>query len=78
MEKAIEDLITSYHELNTESVDELTEAPSPLEFMRYVAKNTPFVIRGGTSHLPAMSWNVKRLKERMEGATVEVAVTPYG
>jgi jumonji domain-containing protein 7 len=75
---AIEALLTSYHELNTSSVDELTEVPSPLAFMRYVAKNIPFVVRRGASHWPAMLWNIKYLKEVMENTTIEVAITPSG
>ena len=31
---AIEELLTSYHELNHDFVDELTDLPTPLEFMR--------------------------------------------
>jgi len=75
---AIEALLTSYHELNISSVDELTEVPSPLEFMRYVARNIPFVVRRGVSHWPAMLWNIKSLKEVMEDTTIEVAITPSG
>jgi len=75
---AIEALLASYHELNTSSVEELSEVPSPLEFMRYVAKNIPFVVRRGVSHWPAMFWNIKYLKEVMENTTIEVAITPSG
>lgn len=75
---AIEALLSSYHELNTSSVDELTEVPSPLAFMRYVAKNVPFVVRRGVSHWPAMLWNMKYLKEVMGDTTIEVAITPSG
>lgn len=75
---AIEALLTSYHELNTSSVDELTEAPSPLAFMRYVAKNIPFVVRQGVSHWPAMLWNMEYLKEVMGDTAIEVAITPSG
>lgn len=75
---SIEELISSYHELNPAFVEELTEAPSPLEFMRYVSRNTPFVVRGGVSHWPAMSWTMKHLEELMGDASVEVAITPSG
>ena len=64
--QSIEELLTSYHELNPDFVDELTNAPSPLEFMRYVATNRPFIVRGGVSHWPACSkWDVNYLKRTM-------------
>ncbi|KAK7910853.1 hypothetical protein PG985_013334 [Apiospora marii] len=47
----IAELITTYNELNSSVVEELAEEPSPLEFMRYVARNTPFVVRGRGSRL---------------------------
>ena len=73
------DLITSYHELNSGSVDELREEPSPLEFMRYVAKNLPFVIRkGASSWAAAKEWNAKYLVDVMGEHLVNVAITPHG
>ena len=76
---AIEDLITSYHELNAGFVEELDAEPSPLEFMRYVAKNRPFVVRGGASSWPAMQkWDCSYLRSVMDGRLVNVAVTPHG
>ena len=32
--RAIEELLNSYHELNAKSVNEMTDLPTPLEFMR--------------------------------------------
>lgn len=78
MEDAIETLLVSYHELNSSSIDELTEAPSPLEFMRYAARNIPFVVRGGISQWPAFSWDLEYLEKAMETTLVEVAITPSG
>lgn len=78
MEAAVKSLLVSYHELNPATVDEFTEAPSPLEFMRYVALNRPFIVRGGISDWPAMSWNVERLVAAMGSSKVEVACTPSG
>lgn len=78
MESAIETLLVSYHELNPSSIDELTEAPSPLEFMRYAARNIPFVVRGGISQWPAFSWDLKYLEKAMDTTLVEVAITPTG
>lgn len=77
---AIEELILSYQELNPPHVDELDEEPSPLEFMRYVAQNKPFVIRKGASEWKAcQEWtDPKYLSEIMRGQKVKVAMTPFG
>jgi jumonji domain-containing protein 7 len=73
------DLITTYHELNATVVDEFHEEPSALEFMRYVAKNRPFVVRGGAKSWDACEkWNATYLADVMKNAEVQVAVTPYG
>ena len=73
------DLVTTYHELNVTRVDELREEPSALEFMRYVAKNRPFVVRGGAKSWRAcQNWNAEYLAKVMKDAEVQVAVTPYG
>ncbi|KAF5673217.1 phospholipase [Fusarium circinatum] len=78
-DKAIENLISTFNELNSNSIDELRDEPSPLEFMRYVARNTPFVIRGGASSWKAcQDWNSAYLLSVMKGQSVNVAVTPYG
>lgn len=72
-------LLTNYNELNSSSVDELIELPSPLEFMRYVARNRPFVIRDGAADWKATkTWNVSSLKSLLKGQNVNVAVTPKG
>ncbi|EXM35710.1 hypothetical protein FOTG_00132 [Fusarium oxysporum f. sp. vasinfectum 25433] len=78
-DEAIENLISTFNELNSNSIDELHNEPSPLEFMRYVARNTPFVIRGGASSWKAcQDWNSAYLLSVMKGQNVNVAVTPYG
>ncbi|PNP76376.1 hypothetical protein FNYG_10259 [Fusarium nygamai] len=78
-DEAIENLISTFNELNSNSIDELHDEPSPLEFMRYVARNTPFVIRGGASSWKAcQNWNSAYLLSVMKGQNVNVAVTPYG
>lgn len=75
----IADLITSFNELNPGTVEELDEEPSPLEFMRYVARNTPFVVRGGAADWPAIRrWSAGYLREQLAGHRVNVAVTPFG
>lgn len=76
---AIEGFISSFYELNNSVVEELDAEPSPLEFMRYVARNTPFVVRGGASGWKAtQQWNSDYLKLALKGQTVNVAVTPSG
>ena len=75
---ALQELITAYHELNSSHIDELSAEPSALEFMRYVAKNRPFVVRSGASHWPAMQrWTFDYLSTSLTSA-VNVAITPYG
>ena len=73
------ELITTYNELNASVIAELDEEPSPLEFMRFVATNTPFVVRRGAGHWPAaQTWNANHLLDALRGHAVNVAVTPYG
>lgn len=75
----ISELLTTYTELNANRVDELDELPSALDFMRYVARNRPFVVRGGASDWKAAKeWDVPTLKGLLEGESVNVAVTPHG
>lgn len=75
----IADLITTYHELNAPIIDELHEEPSALEFMRYVAKNRPFVVRKGAQTWKACeTWDAAYLADVMQDENVQVAVTPYG
>lgn len=75
----IAELITSYTELNSSIIEELEEEPSPLEFMRFVAKNIPFVIRGGAKDWTATkTWSAGYLRDFLRGHHVNVAVTPYG
>ncbi|OAA52073.1 Transcription factor jumonji/aspartyl beta-hydroxylase [Metarhizium rileyi] len=79
IESALKDLISTYNELNSSTIDELDSEPSPLEFMRYVSRNTPFVIRGASSSWKATrEWNAAYLRTALTGQTVNVAVTPHG
>jgi jumonji domain-containing protein 7 len=79
VEDAISALIENYGEFNNQSVDELEEEPSPLEFMRYVAINRPFVVRGGCSRwLATKKWTAGYLEERMDSTQINVAITPHG
>lgn len=76
----IAELITTYNELNSCTVvEELDEEPSPLEFMRYVSRNTPFVVRGGAAQWTATkTWNASYLETTLRDHTINVAVTPFG
>ena len=76
---AIIELLNTYHELNGSYVDELQEPPSPLLFMQYMAKNRPFVLRGGANSWPAVSlWSPEYLRSKMRNNSVKVAITPFG
>ncbi|KAI1377239.1 putative pla2g4b [Hypoxylon crocopeplum] len=78
-EDPIAELITSFNELNPGAVDELDEEPSPLEFMRYVARNMPFVVRGAAVNWSATRcWTGAYLRDTLAGHRVNVAVTPFG
>ena len=73
------ELITAYFELNSTVVEELDEEPSPLEFMRYVARNTPFVVRRAAAGWKASTtWSADYLRDFLRHETVNVAVTPKG
>lgn len=75
----IAELITAYNELNSSFVEELDDEPSPLEFMRYVARNTPFVVRKGATHWTATkTWTAVYLESFLRDQHVNVAVTPKG
>ncbi|KAK3956486.1 cupin-like domain-containing protein [Pseudoneurospora amorphoporcata] len=75
----IADLIVTYNELNSSFIEELHEEPSALEFMRFVARNTPFVVRGGAANWKAtQTWTAEHLSNFLGDETVNVAVTPFG
>ncbi|KAI0459838.1 phospholipase A2 [Xylaria acuta] len=78
-EDSIVELLTTYNELNSSHIEELDEEPSPLEFMRYVARNTPFVVRRGARDWAATrAWDAAYLRSTLAGNKVNVAVTPFG
>ncbi|RDW88625.1 hypothetical protein BP6252_00657 [Coleophoma cylindrospora] len=75
----IAELLISYDELNSPHIDVFDEVPSALEFLRYVARNRPFVVRGGASDWKATrTWNVSTLKRLLKDEKVNVALTPKG
>jgi jumonji domain-containing protein 7 len=74
---ATAEMLVTYHELNGD-IEELQEV-SPLDFMRFVAKNRPFKLRGGCSTWQATrKWNAAYLRGVMEDTPVNVATTPHG
>lgn len=79
LKDSIVELLTTYNELNFARIEELDEEPSPLEFMRYVARNTPFVVRRGAQSWTAVrTWDAAYLSATLVDHKVNVAVTPYG
>lgn len=79
MSDPVSNAIINYHDLNAAVVDEFEGEPSPLEFMRYVAKNRPFVARQAAADWASLSkWNAQYLRDVMEGQSVNVATTPFG
>ena len=79
METHFEALIRTYHELNSEHIDVLDSEPSPIQFMKYVAKNRPFLVKAGCSAWAAVrKWDEAYLTRKMEKGAVKVAITPYG
>lgn len=79
LQGALRELIHTYHELNPASIDELEYEPSPLKFLRYVANNQPFVVRGGAKSWKAFDcWNTEYFKSKMGESKIQVAVTPDG
>ncbi|KAG9258313.1 putative pla2g4b [Emericellopsis atlantica] len=76
---AVRELLTTYNDLNGARVEELDHEPSPLEFMRFVARNTPFVVRqGAASWKSHQKWTPDYLKDKLAGQRVNVAITPHG
>ncbi|OIW29810.1 phospholipase A2 [Coniochaeta ligniaria NRRL 30616] len=75
----ITELINTYNDLNSCVIEVLDEEPSPLEFMRYVARNTPFVVRGAAADWKAsQKWHAAHLRDALRHISVNVAVTPAG
>ncbi|EDU43035.1 phospholipase A2 [Pyrenophora tritici-repentis Pt-1C-BFP] len=73
------DLITTYHDLNPTTIPTLTSPPSPLEFLRHISRNTPFVLRAGASDFAACKkWSTVYLTTVMQDSLVNVAMTPRG
>ncbi|CAJ2507832.1 Uu.00g090180.m01.CDS01 [Anthostomella pinea] len=78
-EDPIAELLTTYNELNASTIESLDSEPSPLEFMRHVSRNTPFVIRRGARDWTATRrWDASYLRSTLAGHKVNVAVTPFG
>jgi jumonji domain-containing protein 7 len=72
-------LLETYHDLNSSQVQELDSEPSALEFMRFVARNRPFVVRKAARNWTAVKkWDAEYLRRVLHGQDVRVAVTPKG
>jgi jumonji domain-containing protein 7 len=79
MEDPIANFINTYHDFNLQCVDEFSEQPSALDFMRYVATKRPFVVRQGAEEWQALrKWNAAYLYKVMGEQSVNVATTPFG
>ncbi|KAK4163550.1 cupin-like domain-containing protein [Cladorrhinum sp. PSN259] len=75
----ISELLTNYSDLNPPHITVLESEPSPLEFMRYVSRNTPFLVKSYASSWPATkSWTPSHLKSLLGSTPVNVAITPHG
>lgn len=71
-------LLQTYAELNSSSIEELDECPSALEFLRYVKRNRPFVVRKGAQHWKATrTWDRAYLEAALRDQSVNVSVS-YG
>lgn len=72
-------LLDEYYSFNPNEVEELSEEPTPLEFMRFVARNRPFVVRKGATTWKAYErWNKNYLVEKLGDTEVNVAMTMKG
>lgn len=79
LNQAIEELLSSYHQLNGVLVEELLEVPSPLEFSKFIHRGQPFVVRGAVSDWPAVQqWTTELLESVMANRMVQIAITPSG
>lgn len=76
---SINTLLQDFYELNPPHIEVLTDHPSPLEFMRFVSLNRPFIIRSGARNWEATRcWNIPVLKQLLKGQSINVAITPHG
>jgi jumonji domain-containing protein 7 len=79
LKDAVTELIDEYQSLNDSVVTELHEEPSPLEFLRHVYRNRPFVLRkGALDWTPVSTWTGDYLKSVLKDRDVNVAFTPHG
>lgn len=75
---ALVELLKTYHELNSDCVERLSEPPSPEEFLHIIRRNRPVIISNALGHWPAVErWNSDYLKEKIKG-NITVAQTPHG
>jgi jumonji domain-containing protein 7 len=73
------ELLTSYADLNAPCLVELESEPSALQFMRFVALNTPFIVKNATVDWRSTKlWSSSYFRTVLKGQVVNVAVTPSG
>ncbi|KAL5119668.1 hypothetical protein ACEQ8H_002514 [Pleosporales sp. CAS-2024a] len=78
---ALKELLDNYHDINSQTVTELEQEPTPLEFMRYVARNQPFVIRNNANKdfgPITQRWTPSYICQKLGSTKVTVALTPAG
>ncbi|BGP15044.1 hypothetical protein JCM10213v2_002999 [Rhodosporidiobolus nylandii] len=77
-ERQLRKLVRDYQSLNGSQVDELSAAPTPLEFSRFVAANRPVVVRGAGEIAALDRWTDAYLIERLGQREVNISVSPKG
>ena len=75
----IAELIRNYFEINSDDIVVLLDEPSPLLFMKHVARNRPFLFKGGCSRWEAFrKWDTQYMAKLLGDTSVEIAETPSG
>jgi jumonji domain-containing protein 7 len=75
------ELLDNYHDINSQSVTELLLEPTPLEFMRFVSRNQPFIVRNNSNptwRRICKTWTPSYLSQKLFNTNVTVALTPKG
>ncbi|KAH5599369.1 tRNA wybutosine-synthesis-related protein 4 [Parastagonospora nodorum] len=78
---AIIELLDNYHDINSQYITELPKEPTPLEFMRFVSRNQPFIVRSTpdpTFRHISKTWTPSYLSQKLADTPVTVALTPKG
>jgi jumonji domain-containing protein 7 len=76
---ALEELLSTYHELNSSFIPRKQGAPTALEFLQHVRRNQPVVFSGAIDHWPAVQrWDAAYLSAKMGDTLIGIAQTPLG